>query len=337
MRHNRIHLLVLPFLFASLAMGASVDPGKSNSLAPPPPALFEPGEAPDKVSPAAVGWGNLMVPGLGATLRGEPGRGLIEAFTELSLFYGGTFGVREGAFTIDSTVVLPDHNTLLRPLLGQTMQQFGLKIHMYDTFYNYQQACRAMADSDRERSNPQPLYQGSWSDTLLAPFRWQNLSSPWVFGVLLASAAALLYDYHTTPVTRSTYQATPVENTLEGLNSMLVIPIGSSFGEEVLFRGFMLRELRGYTGSLVFSDLLQASVFMLLHPPEERLVAFAGGAYFGYLADRFHGDLGPSIAAHFWVDAISGLFQFLAFRRQQGATPPFAPPITMSMTIPITF
>lgn len=43
------------------------------------------------VSPTYIGWGNTLIPGMGATLRGEPGRGMAEAGTEIGLYYGGTF------------------------------------------------------------------------------------------------------------------------------------------------------------------------------------------------------------------------------------------------------
>jgi membrane protease YdiL (CAAX protease family) len=318
--------LLLPYFISGGAYAVS------DSL-PSEPVPVPPLEISD-LSPAAVGWGNLIVPGLGATLRGQPGRGLIEAVVELGLFYGGTFGVREGAFTIDTTVVTPERGNLTSPLLGQALQQFGIKIHMYDTFYHYQQVSLARADLASERENPQPLYKGTWSDTLLAPFRWKNLSEPWVWGLLVAAAGVLLYDYKTTTVSRSFYHPSGAENTLEGLNDMLVVPLGSSFGEEVLFRGFVLRELRQYTGSLLVADLLQASAFMCLHPPANRAVAFGGGLYFGFLADHYKGNLEPGIAAHFWIDAISGLFSYLAFQRAQGKDTPFEPPLGMTIAVP---
>ena len=189
------------------------------------------------VSPAAVGWGNLLVPGFGATLRGEPARGLLEAGAEIGLFYGGTFGVREGEFTIDSTIVVPpDPRTgrLLGPLIGQGLQQFGLKLHFYDTFYNYQKVCLSMEDSEREKSNGQPLYKGDWWDVMSAPFRWKNLSNPWVYTAILVSTALLFYQYNTTTVTPQ-HHATNAEESMYALNNVAIIPLGSAFGEEPLF------------------------------------------------------------------------------------------------------
>lgn len=289
------------------------------------------------VSPAAVGWGNLFVPGLGATLRGEPTRGLVEAGAEIGLFYGGTFGAREGAFSIDSTVVPsrdPNTGSLALPLVGQALQQVGLKLHMYDTFYHYQQACLSIQDSDREKSNPQPLYKGTWWDVLSAPFRWENLSNPWVYTGILASAALIFYEYKTQSNAPQA-SATTWENSLYATNYMAVIPLGSAFGEEPLFRGFMEREARLYTGSLLAAIALETTVFSALHPSSQVLPAIAGGLYFGFLVDHEHGDLGPSTTIHFWADAISGILDFFAFRAAQGAWAPFNPPVGLKITMPL--
>ncbi len=286
------------------------------------------------VSPAAVGFGNLLVPGLGATLRGDSGRGLLEAGIEIGLFYGGTFGVREGTFTIDTTIVLPQRGSLYRPLLGQTLQQFGIKLHMYDTFYHYQQACLAMADSEREKSNPQPLYKGDWSDTLLAPFKWKNLSNPWVFSVIAAATIYVAVDYNNSAPKRSSYVATGGEDALYLAHNILVEPLGSAFGEEPVFRGFIQRETRLYTGSLIASLLIQSAIFTALHPADAKLAAFLGGIYFGFLVERFHGDLEPAIAAHFWVNVVNGFFQYLSFRKGEGKSTPFSAPMGLTVAIP---
>lgn len=289
------------------------------------------------VSPEAVGWGNLVVPGLGATLNGEPNRGLLDAGLELGLFFGATFGVREGNFTIDTTIVLPEHHSLLRPLIGEDLQQAGIKLHMYNTFYQYQQACLAMADSNRELLNPQPLYKGSWDDTLLAPFKWKNLSNPFVFGLIAAAAAFLIYDYKTSAPAPSTYRATPAEDTLYLTHNVLIEPLGSSFGEEALFRGFIQREMRLYTDSLVFSLLIQSSLFTLLHPSDAKVTAFAGGLYFGFLTDYHNGDIEPGVAAHFWVNVLNGLFAYLKFRISEGQSVPFSQPLGITVSLPVPF
>lgn len=282
------------------------------------------------VSPAAVGWGNLIVPGLGATIRDEPGRGLIEAGAEVGLFFGGTFGAREGAFNIDSTVVIPQHGSLTQPIIGIIMQQAGLKLHMYDTFYNYQQAAIAVENSDREKNSAQALYRGSIWDVMAAPFQWKYLSSPYVFPIILGAGALLFYNYHTSAVQRATFTASSSDDFLYGSSQMAAIPLGSAYGEEPLFRGFLLREGQIYTGSFIASLLSQAVLFAAIHPEGNRLAALAGGLYFGYLTQHFDGDLGPALATHFWIDVISGALAYLVFRREQGKNTPWAPPINMT-------
>ncbi len=291
----------------------------------------------DEVTPSALGWTNLFIPGGAALLRGQTGRGLLEGIAEIGLFYGGTFGVREGAFTIDSTIVVPLRGNLQRPLIGQILQQFGLKLHMYNTFYHYQQRSLELADTEKEKSNGQPLYKGGWDDTLLAPFKPSKLFDPFVIGLIAATAVYSFIEYRTDPVVASSYHSTGTEDVLYGMNSALIQPLGSSFGEEALFRGFLMREARGWTGSFVLSTLLQSGIFTLLHPAEAKLPAFLGGVYLGYLVERNHGDLEPSIAAHFWINVVRGAFQYLAFQRAQGKSTPFsAPPVSLLLWIPFT-
>lgn len=288
-------------------------------------------EAHAEVSPAIVGWGNLFVPGLGATFRGDSTRGMMEAGTEVGLYYGGTFGVREGNFSIDGSVNVPTAGHLFRPTVGQTLQEFGLKLHFYDTFYNYQQAARAMALTDREKDNPQPLYQGDWKDMLSAPFKWENLSSPWVFPLILISSTYLIYSYRTTAISPINYRAKPYEETFYGVNQIGAIPFGGALGEEALFRGFIQREARLYTQSAAASLLVESSLFTLIHPNALKPSAFASGIYFGIMTNHFDGNLEPAIAAHFWVNVVDGLVSYWLIRRAQGKDTPFAPQLTANI------
>ena len=278
-------------------------------------------------SPAVVGWGNVLVPGFGATIRGETRQGLLEATAEVGLYYGGTFGAREGSFTIDGSVLLPKGNSLYRPLIGQVLQQGGLKLHMYDTFHNYQLAAIDLADSDREKSNPQPLYRGTIGDQFAAPFKWDNLSSPWVYPLILVSAGYLTYNYATSTVSRTAFRANGTENAVYGATQIGVIPFGSVMGEEAFFRGFVQREMRLYTDSAVASILTQSLLFTLIHPADLRPSAFASGIYFGILTNHFGGNIEKPIAAHFWVNAIDGIISYWQFRRAQSLNAPFNPTV----------
>lgn len=287
-----------------------------------------------ELSPAAVGWGNLLVPGLGATLRGLPGRGLLEASTEIGTYYGGTFGVREGSFTIDGSVIIPTQGNLYRPLTGQILQEFGLKLHMFDTFYHYQQVALGMQDSDREKNSPQPLYKGDWSDVLTAPFKWKNLSNVWVYPILIASTAFQIINYSNTQINPSSVQVQPAAEALYGFTSVAAIPLGSSFGEEVLFRGFIQREAHLYTNSLPFAIAAETALFTLIHPSDLRQFAFVGGIYYGLMVHSLDGDLEPAIASHFWIDLVNGLIVYWTLRRSQGKDAPLMPPVGLQLTIP---
>ncbi len=268
----------------------------------------------DTVSPAAVGWGNLLVPGLGASLRGLPTRGLIEASSEIGLFYGGTFLTKDGDFRIDGSAVLPATGNVTGAVAAAIMQEVGLKEHMYNTFYHYQQASLDPANAELEKSYEQPLYRGDWVDTLVAPFEWKNLSLPAVYIPIIAGGVYVAATYKGTPYTPRG-SANTTENIFYATSSALTLPLGSSFGEEVLFRGFIQREVHHYTHSLLAAIATETALFTLMHPADLRPAAFAGGVYFGLMAHYFEGDLGPGIAAHFWTDFINGVFVYLLFRQ----------------------
>ncbi len=287
-----------------------------------------------EVSPAAVGWGNLIVPGLGATLRGYPKQGLTEAGLELGTYFGGTYGVREGGFTIDGSVNIPTSPNLTSPLIGQALQEFGLKYHFHNTFYHYQQAALAVQDSDREKRNPQPLYRGNWKDMLTAPFSLKNLGSIWVFPLIAASGVYLVYNYKTTPIQRYGFRTSAGNEALYGFSQVTMIPVTGAIGEEPLFRGFMMRETRLYTNSAIAALMVESAMFTLTHPAELRLSGFLSGIYFGLMTNHFDGNIEPAIAAHFWVNVLDGVISYWTLRRAQGKDTPFAPPLTGQVTIP---
>ena len=278
----------------------------------------------ETVSPAAVGWGNLVVPGLGASLRGLPGRGLLEASTEIGTFYGGTFYGKEGSFRIDGTVLVPDNADVFKPVVGGIMQEFGLKLHMYNTFYNYQQASLDPGNAELEKEYEQPLYKGAWDDVLLAPFKWKNLEKPYVYLPIILGTGFVYLTYLGTPIASRSHASSSAEDALYGTSAAISLPLGSSFGEEVLFRGFMQREIRHYTHSVVASIGAETLVFTLLHPPDLRPAAFAGGIYFGLITNYFAGDLEPGIAAHFWTDFVNGVFVYFLFRQSEHKSVPLA-------------
>ena len=287
----------------------------------------------DRVSPAAIGWGNLLVPGLGATLRDQPLTGLGEAGLEVGSFFGGTLLASESRFRIDGSVDVPEDGSVSRAMGGRILQQFGLKYHFYNTFYHYQQAVIEQQDNPREQNNPQPIYRGTWKDVLVAPFQWDNLKTVWTWPIVLAVSSYLIYDYSQTKIARRHSGLTYMDEASYGLSQMGAVPVGSSFGEDPLFRGFIQREVYGSTGSLVTAILAQTALFSLLH--EDHVTSFAVGSYFGIEVNELHGDLGPSMAAHFWINVVIGVLDYCSLRRSVGKGAPLNPPVVAQFTIPL--
>lgn len=283
----------------------------------------------DTISPAAVGWGNLLVPGLGASLRGDPGEGALEAGLEIGTFYGGTFFAKESTFRIDGSVLIPDDKKITKPVIGGMMQEFGLKLHMYDTFYHYQQASLDPANAELEKEYEQPLYKGDWKDVLAAPFEWKNLSEPLVYIPIILGSGFVYWNYATTPITYQKHNSTGTEDALYGTSAIVSLPLGSEFGEEVLFRGFLQREIRHYTHSTFLAIASQTALFAMMHPPETRAAAFAGGVYFGLLTNYFDGNLEPSIATHFWTDFVNGIFVYFIYREAEHRSVPISSQVTI--------
>lgn len=304
-------IIILCLTFSTLATGAI--------------AAEQSGEVNEKINPGVVGWGNFIVPGLGATLLDHPGEGLAEAGLEIGTFYSGTLLAPENRFRIDGTVDLPVSGNINKAAIAQTLQQFGLKYHFYNTFYHYREAALQAADTAREKNNPQPLYMGSAWDSFKAPFEWENLSSLWCWPVIVGGATYLTISYATSKITPQNYQLTPAGEALYGFDIVGANPVGSYMGEDPMFRGFMQRELIAETGSIPVAVIAQSAVFSLLH--ENHANAFAVGIYLGLSTLNNHGDLRKSMAVHFWLDMLDGLFTYFSTRRAAGEGAPFMPPV----------
>jgi membrane protease YdiL (CAAX protease family) len=281
------------------------------------------------VSPAAVGWGNLLVPGMGASLRGLPGEGLTEAGLEITSFYGGTFLAKESSFRIDGTLILPDNKNINNAVLGGILQEFGLKLHMYNTFYQYQQASLDPGNIELEKEYEQPLYKGTWKDIISAPFEWKNLSEPLVYVPIILGTGFVYWTYKTNDIPNHRHVSNSGEDAFYGASAIVSLPLGSAFGEEALFRGFMQREVHHYTHSLVAAIASQTALFTVMHPLENRPAALAGGIYFGLMTHYFNGNLEPSIATHFWTDFINGIFVYFLYREAEHRPVPISTQITI--------
>jgi membrane protease YdiL (CAAX protease family) len=97
----------------------------------------------------------------------------------------------------------------------------------------------------------------------------------------------------------------------------------------VFFRGFIQREIYGYTNSLSIAVATESLLFALGH--SNRLTSGLTGIYFGLVVDKKGGDLGFVIPTHFWLDVVDGLLTYFTERRAEGKNAPLNPPLKFSI------
>ena len=86
--------------------------------------------------------------------------------------------------------------------------------------------------------------------------------------------------------------------------------------EEMVFRGYLQRQLHALSGNIVAAVLGQGLVFGLFHSYqgwESVIVISVLGALYGALA-AWRGNLRVNIVTHAWTDVWEGWFKFIAWR-----------------------
>jgi hypothetical protein len=276
-----------------------------------------------------LGWLNAGVPGAGYMATGEVGKGLFQLGYETGSFVGGLELSNGSAFSLDGLVSsTPPRGTgarrttvsYAREFSGDILQEFGLKSHMVNTYLLYRSAAQ------KEGADMSKFDDHSSSDLFMSPFSAEYLEDPYVYlpilGVMLYTFGTLAFeakDNSFTPVGR----LDPTSNTLYAFNYGLWQPFGSGAPEEMFYRGFLQNEFRSWVDSPFFSIPLSTFLFAISHAPGNgRYTAAVAGGYLGYLADRYHGRLGPGIAVHFWGVVLLGIETIVESQRGQGITPP---------------
>jgi len=107
---------------------------------------------------------------------------------------------------------------------------------------------------------------------------------------------------------RANTPQTPVE-----LVVFLLLALSGSFSEELLFRGYLIRQFFSWTGSRAFAIIAQAVLFGLAHGYYGRvmLVIMLQGWLLGLLAN-WRKSLRPGILAHVIEDVLGGTLAFLS-------------------------
>ena len=105
--------------------------------------------------------------------------------------------------------------------------------------------------------------------------------------------------------------------TVRELTAFLILSVVAGFCEEIVFRGYFLRQFAAWTGSVWVGVILQGIAFGLAHGYQGwkgMLVISAYGAMFGILAVLWK-SLRPGIMQHGGQDAFSGIIAWVAVKR----------------------
>jgi membrane protease YdiL (CAAX protease family) len=127
--------------------------------------------------------------------------------------------------------------------------------------------------------------------------------------ILLKGVAGLLFVLFDAGRTSSVSPLLP-SNLLERV-LWVALSISAGFAEEVVFRGYLQRQLFAYSGSFPLAVLLQASVFAVAHGYQGArnclMIAVFGMPF--TLLSEWRKSLRPGILAHAWTDLASGLLR----------------------------
>jgi len=270
-----------------------------------------------------------VLPGLGSTLMGEPVMGLWQLGYESSTFVVGySLAEKKGLSSLDG---ISDSFSVYRSsgqfrnlqsnidkkMYSDIFLEFAIKAHLVNTFIAYR-------DAYREQGITADLDQHTPEEGMMIPFEKKYLEQEDVWIPLAVVFAAFTADYLTTSV-ESIQPLTPSSNTLYAFNYGIWQPLGSGYPEEVAYRGFLQHEFKNLTGSPLLSIIGETAAFSMSHEPGAgRYTAGVVGLYLGYLAHKYHGDLGPGSFVHFWGNLLMGVEGILLNSKFQRTTMPGA-------------
>jgi uncharacterized protein len=150
------------------------------------------------------------------------------------------------------------------------------------------------------------LVGGRWS-SLRDPLRDAALGAAVWGGWVLANAAWVRWhpDAPATSV-QGLLPRGPVEVAV-----WIALSCSAGVAEEIAFRGYLLRQMRSFTGSAMAAVLLQAVLFAVVHSYQSLTACVKiaiYGALFGGVA-LWRRSLRPGMFAHAWTDIAAGIFR----------------------------
>lgn len=312
----------------------------------------------------AIGWTNMFIPGSGRMIRGEYGDAVKESALEIGTFGLGYSMSPDSSFTLDGTPIdypsvgtytfttrrrqsycvrydpvkkiclqyrsrtITSVNTTTdyynkhdatKPLTAAFLQEFGLKYHLMNTFFVYRDQL------NEEGGDPgQGIDQRGAMEMMKDPFRWEVLSSPWVYLPIALTTAFVYYDYRS-ELDQVRQEITPLNKRSKvflGFDQMVMYPFGSAAPEETFYRGFIQNEFYYMVRSPYFSVPMSSLLFALSHSQDGWPSAFITGLYQGMLAYKNDGNLAYGNAVHFWGVVVLGIESFVLTLSSQAQAPP---------------
>ncbi len=132
----------------------------------------------------------------------------------------------------------------------------------------------------------------------------------WAIWEATAFAAFAVLARLVAPPTAPHDETFPVRGAYE-IAVWIVVSLSAGFCEELIFRGYLQRQLSALTGRLWLGVLLQGIVFGLIHPRGWRAVVVISilGVLYGCLA-AWRKNLRPGILSHGWSDLWEGWLKF---------------------------
>jgi membrane protease YdiL (CAAX protease family) len=176
---------------------------------------------------------------------------------------------------------------------GLILMEWGLVLYVW------------RAGLGRRRGSLRELIGGRWS-------RPRDVAVDAAIGLLtwaLWSAVSLLWRSWSGPETAASID-TLLPHRLHEIGLWIVLSMSAGFCEELVFRGYLQRQLHALTGSATLALVLQAALFGVSHGYQGTRACLRISVYgllFGGLAMRRR-SLRPGMIAHAWTDIASGLF-----------------------------
>lgn len=263
------------------------------------------GPAKAGLSPRRAATASLLLPGLGQTTNGEPGKGALHfGFAYANLSEAARLADRPEYLEYDDYVD-EDHQVFYlnrTTYYSQLHARLWLNTHFFSAFDAYRTRRMQLGNAGYRTRVPE---QGL-SELALAPFRPEYLTRPTTFLPLLIPLYSLSHPSQDGWVTVSDDSIGRRE--MAGMN---MVQYGSvAVGEETFFRGVVntdLSERWGPWWGLVASSILFGAAHSGAAGTADYGAATGYGAYLGWLQQRNDYQLGEVVALHFWWDFLIGL------------------------------